>query len=208
MPVLLATASFAVSARALDTLALLEGGAAKELLENRKPILATIEGEVPVSYAKAVMLFERPAFLQDIQDAYAEELAEDGTPEFTIHQTSSNTYFYVNKNGERTDIEEVVRKTTEDGSAMDLVFYSTGKRSFGNYRALIHAHMVSFGTNTTHFKAVVYAYPENAVGRFLARHLGIVERYFRGKTGEMTGIITTIAQRMCESESEASGNDA
>lgn len=186
-----------LSAQALDTLPLLPDGPSKALLEGKKPICAETTGMVPVEFTRALGVFEDPSLLQNVQDAYCKLVTEDGTPEFTIEQASSNTYFYVNKNDERTDITEVLRKQTSE-STFDIVYYSAGKRFFGYYEAVIHVQIVDDGEGGSRYVASVYAYPKNAVSRFFARHLGLVERYFEKKTGDMTGIITTIACNLCE----------
>ena len=184
---------------ALDTLALLEAGPSKTLLEDKKPIYAEAKGSVPVNFDAALQVLRHPDFITHVQDAYCELIDEDGTPEFTIQKTSTNTYFYVNRKDERTDITEVLRRETAEG-CFDIILYSAGKRSFGKYQALIHIQVVKDGKNKSHYVAAVYAYPENAFSRFFARHLGLVERYFKKKTGQMTGIVTTITCSLCEEE--------
>ena len=182
---------------ALDTLSLLEDGPSKSLLQRKKPIHAETAGSVPVDFDRALVVFGQPDLLQSIQDAYCELIAESDEPEFTIQQNSSNTYFYVNRKGERTDITEVLRKPTSDNT-IDIVFYSAGERFFGDYQAVVHVQVVDDGEDGIRYTAFVYAYPENAFSRFFARRLGLVERFFKKKTAEMTGIITTITCNLCE----------
>jgi len=190
---------------ALDTLTLLEAGPSKALLENKKPIYAETIGQLPVDFIRALDVFEAPALMQNVQDAYCELIAEDGTPEFTISEAGTNTYFYVNRKGERTDIREVLRKKTSD-ETFDIVFYSAGKRFFGNYEALIHVRLSDAGKDGVSYTASVYAYPQNAISRFFARHLGLVERYFKKKTGHMTEIISTISCSLCEEAEDPAGS--
>ncbi len=186
------------SARALDTVALLpDGGPSRELLESKKPIYAETQGEVEVDFSNALVVFAGSNLLQEVQEAYCTLIAKDHTPEFTIRQHSANTYFYVNKDGERTDIKEVVRRQTSENT-FDIVYYSTGKRFFGDYQAVIHVRISGGDGKSSHYTASVYAYPENMISRFFARRLGLVERFFKGKTQEMTGIITTIFCNLCE----------
>lgn len=194
----------AVSATALETVPLLPDGASKELLQNKKPIRAETEGYIPIRFFEAEAIFDEPALLKNVQDAYCELIAEDGEPEFTIEQASTNAYYYINRKGERTDITEVVRRKTAE-NAYDIIYYSAGKRFFGNYQAVIHVRVEGAGDARCRYVASVYAYPENAVSRFFARRLGMVERFFRNKTREMTGIITTIACSLCEDEGEQAG---
>ncbi|MBN2703388.1 MAG: hypothetical protein JXR23_04170 [Pontiellaceae bacterium] len=193
----------AISVLALDTESLLEDGPAKALLQGKKPILADVSGNIAVEFDQALRVLKKDSLLQDIQAAYGELLPENEAPEFTIYTSSTNAYYYINKKGERTDIEEVVRRKTSDDS-FEMVYYSYGKRFFGKYKAVIHVCIKRDMTSgMVMYDASVYAYPENAFSRFFARHLGLVEDYFEDKTDEMTGIITSISQSLCK-ENEAS----
>ena len=189
----------AVDARALDTLALLEPGPSLALLQNKKPIYAESGGQVPVSYGRVLTVLQQPDLMNNVQQAYSELIVEGEAPEFSIRQTSSNTYFYINRKGERTDVTELVRKQTSEEN-FEIVLYSAGERFFGRYEALIHVRIEAEAARQSRFSASVYAYPENAVSRFFARHLGLVERYFNKKTKQMTGMITTIACSLCDEE--------
>ena len=194
------------AAPALDTLVLLDAGPPKVLLESRKPILAETTGQVPVDFDRALEVFSEPTLIQDVQEVYCELIAEDGTPAIVISQSGSNTYFYVTRKGERTDITEVIRRKT-DKDTFDLVFYSTGRRFFGEYETVIHVQVTDAGKESVHYKARVYAYPENAFSRFFARHLGLVERYFRKKTAHLAEIITTVSYSLCNEAEKTSGSD-
>jgi hypothetical protein len=44
----------------------------------------------------------------------------------------------------------------------------------------------------------VYAYPENNISRFFARHLRLAQRYFDGKTDEITGLTKRICRHICQ----------
>ncbi len=184
---------------ALDTMSLLGEGPARELLEGKKPIFVETSGIVPVNFNQALGVLRHPAFMTNVQTAYNEMIDDDGKPEFTIQQTSTNTYFYVNRKGERTDITELARRQTS-ASCFDIVLYSAGKRSFGNYQAVIHVQVVAEGENASRYVAMVHAYPENAVSRFFARHLGLIERYFNKKTSLLSTMISTITLGLCETE--------
>lgn len=193
---LLAVWLLAFSAYAMDTVSLLDEGPAKQLLEGKKPICAETSGEVPVPFDQALAVFAQSNLLGRVQQEYCELLTDDGKPEFAINQTSTNTYFYVNREGERTDITEVLRRQT-GGDTFDIVLYSAGKRFFGHYEAVIHVQLARSAEGATDYTAVVYAYPENAFSRFFARHLNLVERYFAKKTNQMAGIVTTISCSLC-----------
>ena len=195
---LLSAALFAAAAgQALETVQLLPTGPSRALLEGKKPILAEMHGVVPVNFGEALSVLRHPQFIHHVQQAYNERIDDDGIPEFTIQQASTNTYFYVNRKGERTDITEILRQQAAD-SEFDMILHSTGRRSFGQYQAVIHIQVTAAGEEESDYTAMVYAYPENAVSRFFARHLGLVERYFRKKTVQLTSMITTITLNLCE----------
>jgi hypothetical protein len=196
----------AVSAQALDTLPLLPSGAAQTLLEKKKPIRAEAAGTVPAEYGAAMLVFESPSLLTDVQAAYASLLPDGEKPEFLIQQAAPKAWFYINRKGERTDITEIARKQTSD-TAFDIIYYSAGKRFFGDYQAVIHVQ-ISKDAEQSRYAAMVYAYPENAFSRFFARRLGLVERFFKKKTAEMSGIISTITCNLCEKEEERAASGA
>ncbi|QBG47211.1 hypothetical protein EGM51_07305 [Verrucomicrobia bacterium S94] len=183
--------------QALETVPLLPEGPSKTLLQKKKPIYAETSGSVPVNFKAALQVLLDPAFMTNVQEAYNTMIDDDGKPEFSIQQTSSNTYFYVNRKNERTDITEVLRKQNSE-TEIDIVLYSAGRRSFGKFQSVIHIRVEQESESVTRYTAAVYAYPENAVSRFLVRHLGLVERYFRKKTRNLTAMITTITSGLCE----------
>ncbi|MDZ8120195.1 hypothetical protein [Pontiella agarivorans] len=186
-----------ISVRALETLPLLPDGASKTLLESRNPIYCETEGRVPVDYAQALKVYAHPDLLVNVQAAYSEHVLKEGAPEFSIQQTAEKKFHYVNRKKERTDISEIFRRETSD-TTFDIILYSSGKRFFGNYQAVIHVQLLDCGDAGVGYVASVYAYPENAVSRFFSRHLGLVEKYFNKKTGHLTEMITVISRSLCE----------
>ncbi|WP_372796090.1 hypothetical protein [Pontiella sp.] len=200
---LAALLSGTLSAQALETAALLPEGPSRALLESKRPIYCETAGVVPVDFDDALRVFSHPDLMSHVQAAYAEQVLEEGEPEFSIQQTAPAEYFYVNRKGERTDLSEVVRIQTSE-TTFDLILYSTGKRFFGSYEALIHVRLLDCGNAGVGYAASVYAYPENAVSRFFARHLGLVTNYFNKKTARMTEMITLISRSLCE---EATARD-
>ncbi len=177
-----------------ETAALVTDGLSRALLE-KKFIFAETGGTVPVSIQSAVSILEQPAFLTRVQEEYERLLPPGKRPEFTVRQSATNAWFYINKKQERTDITEVlVRRNGVD--TFDLVYYTHGCRFFGSYQALIHIRLTGDG-NATGYTVAVYAYPENDFSRFFARHLQLVERYFRSKTGEISEVAVQISLRLC-----------
>jgi hypothetical protein len=192
--ILLVPALSLAAIQTLETVELVSDDLSRALL-NKKFIGAETGGTVPVPLREAVAVLERPDFLTRVQDEYEKLLPSGKRPEFKVEQNPDGTWFYVNKYGERTDIRQVAgRKTGTD--SFDLAYYTHGRRFFGFYQALIHVRLT--GTwSSTDYTVAVYAYPENGVSRFFARHLQLVERYFKSKTGEISAIAVQISTRLC-----------
>jgi hypothetical protein len=180
-----------------ETIALVSDDISRALL-NKKFIGAETGGTVPVPVREAVTILERPDFLTRVQDEYEKLMPPGKRPEFKVEQNPDGTWFYVNKCGERTDIRQVAGQKTGTDS-FDLAYYTQGRRFFGFYQALIHVRLTGTGSSTD-YTVAVYAYPENGVSRFFARHLQLVERYFKSKTGEISAIAVQISTRLCGDE--------
>ncbi len=162
-------------------------------------IRAETGGTVPVNIQSAISVFQLPSFLTSVQEEYARMLSPGKLPEFTVQQSSTNTWFFINSHQERTDITEVAGRLT-GADQFDLAYYTQGCRFFGFYQALIHVRLAGEG-GATRYTVAVYAYPENGFSRFFARHLNLVEKYFRSKTGEISELAVQISTRLCNPES-------
>ncbi|MCS6771716.1 MAG: hypothetical protein NZ740_06780 [Kiritimatiellae bacterium] len=174
-------------------------GAASRLLSNH-PIVVGTSGFVPIPYESAVRIFESASLLADIQSEYARLLPPGEKPEFQITQIESNRYYYVNRSGQETWIDEIHRGHHE-GPSTEVVFYARGTRFFGPFEALIHIGAGPDGEGSA-YRVRVFAYPENSVSRFLARHLRIVELFFRSKTAEIEKLAVKIGQALAARGSE------
>ena len=178
----------------LETLSLLDEGRARLLLEKKNPIQADVKGRIAVSFDTMLGLYESPSMLLRIQQIYRDYVVGPEGVEFEVVEVRSNFYAYVNRNEERTIIEECCRlKPNED--QFDLVLYTEGKRFFGAYEAVIHVQLER-GLNQSLYQATVYAYPRNGLSRFFGRYLGLIERFFKQKTAEMELLTVEIAQYM------------
>jgi hypothetical protein len=168
------------------------------LLE-RKFIYAETDGTVPVRFCSAISVLQEPSFLARVQEEYEKTLPPGSHPEFTVQQSATNAWFFINKKQERTDITEVAGGFA-GADTFDLAYYTQGCRFFGAYQALVHVRLARSG-NETGYTVAVYAYPENGLCRFFARHLQLVEKYFREKTGEISETAVRISTRLCREES-------
>lgn len=178
-----------------ETVALVSDDLSSTLLK-KKFIFAETGGTVPVSIQSAVPVLEQPGFLTRVQEEYEKLLPPGKRPEFTVQQSSSNTWFYINQKQERTDITETASCMSGDG-IFNLAYYTQGRRFFGFYQAVIHIRLAGTGDSTV-YTVAVYAYPENGISRFFARHLQLVEKYFRSKTGEISALAVQISARLCQ----------
>jgi len=144
------------------------------------------EGSLDVPYDQALHVLNGEELLNRIQLAYADLLPEGEQPEFVIRQDANGTCSFVNKYDQYAEVVELVRERQDNGD-MTLILFSQGERGFGNFKSLTHVQVTPSETpGNTDWSVQVYAYPENAFSRFFARHLRLVDRYFKKKTAALT----------------------
>lgn len=153
------------------------------------------EGTLDVPCEAVQALFGRSDFLDTVQQAYADLLEEGEKPEFVVEQRATGHWAYVNKRGHHSEIRELYRLCAPREGA-HLVLYAEGERFFGRFRAVIEMEVVPVDDKSVSYRVKVYAYPENVVSRFFARHLGLAERFFRDKTDEMTDLVCRIGHHL------------
>ena len=159
-------------------------------------IVVTTTGQLALAYAGMARAFASPDLLGDLQREYAHQLPAGEQPEFVIRQTAPGFYHYVNRHGQESFIREVHR-AEHAGPVTELVLHAGGRRFFGRYEAVIHVAVYPVEPGELGYTAIVHAYPENGVSRFLARHLGLVERYFRSKTEEIEALSSRLGAVLC-----------
>lgn len=186
------------AASALDTAARIGADAAAKRVLAHNPIRVETRGQVSVPYANAVKMFSSPTLLADVQVEYARLLPPGQQPEFVITQTDSNGYFYVNRSGEQTVIRELHRGEHE-GPITEVLFYAKGRRFFGEFEAVIHIGAVPENEGIG-YTARVFAYPENSISRFFARHLRLVQLFFHRKTAEIETLAVRISQGLTRTD--------
>jgi len=160
-------------------------------------IPVSLHGSVAVPFATAVFLFQQENMLDRVQVEYGRLLPEGEKPEFKVKQETTNRWSYVNRKKQQSVITEVYRNLSDENTA-ELVYHTEGKRFFGEFEALTHVKLRREENSETHFTLEVYAYPKVAVSRFLARHLGLVERYFVDKTDELTTLTVNICRNIIQ----------
>lgn len=158
-------------------------------------------GVVDIAFRDAVVLFERVNLLDDVQAAYARMLGEGAEPEFVITQESTNRWSYVNKAGHASVIEELHRAIQTNANHATVVYFTEGERFFGKFRAVIEVAVRPEGDGASScYEVAVYAYPVNSFSRFFARHLGVIDRFFRDKTREITHLAVSICRDLMDSD--------
>lgn len=198
LSILLMLSAPVLAMNTVETRALVSDKLSCALLE-REFIYAETDGMIPVGFCSAISVFQQPEFLTRVQEEYEKTLPSGKCPEFIVQQSATNTWFYINKKQERTDIKEVAGRIAGTGT-FDLAYYTQGRRFFGTYEALVHIRLLQRGDETG-YTVAVYAYPENGLCRFFAQHLPPVEKYFRDKTIEISEAAVRISTRLCNGES-------
>lgn len=157
-------------------------------------IPVTLSGKVEVDFGVALYLFQREDILCKVQEEYARQLPPGELPEFVVEHQPPDRWSYVNRKNQPSEITEISRSMDEAGQ-LDVLYHVSGRRFFGEFESLVYVRVVSDAEGaSTSYDVQVYAYPKVAVSRFFARHLNLIERYFRGKTTEVTELTVTICR--------------
>jgi len=138
-------------------------------------------------------IIESEHVLAALQQAYDSMRPDGETPEFVISAKPNNQYLYVDSDGESTIIEELY-KTSDDASA-SLYLFMEGERFFGSFEAVAIIRAQAIDTENIKWQIDVHAWPSNKLSRLIAR-MGIVNRYFRAQTSEITSLMLTIGRYM------------
>ncbi len=163
----------------------------------QRTINASGNGAVPIHYADIVSAFSREDLLDQVQAEYARMLKPGQKPEFVVQKTGPRTYAYKNRKHEHSEIHELFRGAAGT-NRFEVEYYVSGERFFGKFQSVILVGVAPQDGAHSTYDVQVYAYPEAALPRFLARHLGLVERYFKSKTRDMERMATQICTRLCQ----------
>ena len=172
----------------------LEMHEASRVLMSRKPMCLTASGRVGIPFDKACSILGREDMLIAVQKSYAAGLTEGVIPEFTIRQTAPGFYYYKNRKGRETTIEEVaVTQVAEE--KITILLYSEGCRFFGEYQSLCEVEIAPVEDGSVVYTVTVHARPESALCRFFSR-VTPAETYFRCKIHDMTDLIVDVCERI------------
>ena len=170
----------------------------------KKNIYVEVDGTVDVDFPTALQALQIDDLLDRIEDAWVATQNEDIY--FEINQEDDVTYSYIDRKGNPTKIVEIGRffTTREDGKTqLDMLFFSEGKRFFGKFEAL--SRMTAWPSDAagkTDYTSSVYAYPKNGFSRFFARHLRLVDRFFRKETKIIEDYAADISRHIVETFDE------
>jgi len=174
---------------------LLAGRPAMLDLLNNDPIHVSLKGNAASSFGPLARSFEGTNLLGEVDAAYGRLLMPGEKPAFEIHSISSNTFYYISREGKRSDIEEVFRSRTATNE-LTAVYYATGRRFFGAFRSLIHVTAQDAGEKGVVYAVEVYGYPETGFTRFLIIHLHLQD-YFQTHAERITRLIESICKELC-----------
>jgi hypothetical protein len=160
-------------------------------------IVVSATGQVAVAWAAAQSMLARPRLLDDVQRAYAASLKPGKKCGFTItpRPETSNVWHYVNVDKEPSDITEVAR-FGPDPDCGEILFRVDGERFFGRFQVVLALRARPDGPGKTNYAMDLWAYPENGLVRFFVRNLGLIERFFRKKTGEIEKIVRAVVLQL------------
>lgn len=153
-------------------------------------------GALAVNFADAVRVLAQSNLLTRVQEEYARSLPEGQKPEFVLTPMASNAWSFVNRKNQYSEVHEIGRAPLGTNGLM-TAFYSKGERFFGDFESATVIAVTADGPGRVRYDVRVFAFPHQVFCRFVARHLGLVERFFRGKTAEIEGIATRVCRRLC-----------
>lgn len=163
----------------------------------RNTIRVVGRGTLPVDFRAALRVLSQSNLLDRVQEEYARSLPAGRQPEFVLHPAGSNTWTFVNRHGQHSEVCEVARIPVAT-NALAAVFYAKGERFFGLFESLTVIRAVANDQGQIGYTVQVLAYPHQPVCRFVIRHLGLVERYFQNKTKELEVVSARICGRLCD----------
>ena len=166
-------------------------------LDDRKPIEVEAQGTAQVSFDAAYPLFCRPDVLAKAQAEYARQKPDGHPPKFTVEQTGSNSFHFVNAEGQPSDVDELRCIGAPASGSLLVVFDSRGERFFGSFEALIGIRVERQTNSVVSYAVCVHAYPHSGVVRVIGRHLPFIETYFRHKTAKLIHTVESVAAGLC-----------
>jgi hypothetical protein len=188
---------FAFSAYALNTVDLVSNPDAKEILKKKCIRLGTSE-LLPINFDTACKALEQPQIVQAMQDEFCRKISKNGEVDFPVFQLTTNTYYYVNEDGKRTDIKELYKKQTDEHS-YDYIVQASGKRFFGKYDVIVHLQIVNAGDAGIIYSVNVHAWPHNWLTRS-SHKIGLTKKFFKKKMRLISWVAREVGTGLCEQQ--------
>ncbi|MBC8205641.1 MAG: hypothetical protein ISR85_00725 [Kiritimatiellales bacterium] len=190
------------SAAALEDLA--AGHAESEaLLKKKKVIHLSAAGDAEMDIQSAETLLNKNDLLLTVQRAYDDLLPAGTEKKAVIRKTREGVYFYQNRKGRTTHVEEVSRRC-EPGQ-VTVLYYAEGERVFGRFQTLAQVVLTEKSEGRCTYEVTVAAYPEASLIRWLGR-AGVMNRFFRSKTDELIDLAVAVADQITQTTLVASRN--
>lgn len=171
------------------------------LLLTRDTIRVGSRGTMPVQFAAAADMLTRSNLLDRVQEEYARSLPDGQEPEFVLQPAGENRWSFVNRHAQYSEVHEVARVLAADSGSLTAVFYACGERFFGMFESLTVVRATPSADGRVDYTVEVFAYPQQPACRFVIRHLGLVERFFRNKTKELEDVTARVCVRLCTDSS-------
>jgi hypothetical protein len=162
----------------------------------REAIRVDGAGTIPISFTSAMDVLTGSNLLDRVQRAYAESLPAGQTPEFALNPAGSNTWTFVNRHGQHSEVCEVARAFAATNEIV-AVYYAAGDRFFGRFESLSLIRVTPTDRGQVNYTVAVFAYPHQPLCRFVVRHLNLLERFFREKTKELESVSARVCGRLC-----------
>lgn len=189
--------SLAVSSFALNTAELVTDSAALEILQKKCIRLGTSE-LLPIRFSTAKTVLDNPELVTAAQGEFARSISSDGKVDFPIIENGPSRHYYINENGDRTDLVELYKKQSAP-QVYDYIVMASGNRKFGDFDVIIHLKVIDAGNSGIVYSVNVHAWPHSWLAR-ASHKIGLTRSYFRKKMKLISWVAREIATGLCEKE--------
>ncbi len=187
------------SAFGLNTKELVTDPAGLAVLEKKCIHLTSFE-VLPVKFDTVCSVMSSPDLVTAAQEEFARSISENGTVDFPVIETSPGRYYYINEEGDRTDIVELYKKQT-DANSFDYIILASGQRGIGYFDVVVHLQVINLGQSGIVYSAAVHAYPHSWFTR-VSHTLGLTRSFFRKKMKLITWVAREVGTGLCEREEQ------
>ena len=182
-----------------ELLAVARACSGAELALTHDPIEVPVAGTAGLDFSAVLAVLSGDSVLEDLQAAYAATLPPGTKAEFTVRRQGPNSFFYINRDGQRAEVTELARhcRGTEPERTLEVDFYVTTVRFLGPFHAVLRVVIREGAPGVVAYDLNVYVYPERSAVRFLGRRLGLVQSFFRSKSEELVNLVARLFSDLC-----------